>query len=30
MGVVFIGNGCCEFYVYLFMFCMMNIYMLEG
>lgn len=30
MGVVCIGNGCCEFYVYLLMLCMINIYMLVG
>lgn len=30
MGVEFIGNGCREFYVYLFMLCMINIYLLVG
>lgn len=30
MGVVLMGNGCCEFYVYLLMLCMINIYMLLG
>lgn len=30
MGMMLIGNGCCEFYVYLFMLCMINIYMLLG
>lgn len=30
MGVALIGNGRCEFYVYLLMLWMMNIYLIEG
>lgn len=30
MGMVLIGNGCCELFVYLIMLCMINIYMCVG
>lgn len=30
MGMVFIGNGWCEFYVCILMLCMINIYMMVG
>lgn len=30
MGVVLIGNGCCELFVYMIMLCMINIYMCVG